>query len=118
MKQALGRLARISASHPWVVLALALALSVAALFAAARLPVYTSRQALLPQNTEVAQRLNTFLRKFGSASDLVVALEGAPRADRRPPDGGERGARARGAARRAEPTAAAMNEKSRLPLAS
>ena len=81
MKQALGRLARLSASHPWVVLALALALSVAALFAAARLPVYTSRQALLPQNTEVAQRLNTFLRKFGSASDLVVALEGAPRAE-------------------------------------
>ena len=60
---------------------MALVLSILAGWAAAQLPVYTSRQALLPQNTPVAQRLNAFLKKFGAASDLIVVLEGAPGAD-------------------------------------
>ncbi|MEY2681084.1 MAG: hypothetical protein RL661_1315 [Pseudomonadota bacterium] len=81
MKQLVTRIARASALHPWFVLSLTLILSAFALQAASHLPVYTSRQALLPQNTEVAWRLNRFLEKFGAASDLVVALENAPRAD-------------------------------------
>jgi hypothetical protein len=52
---------------------------VLAAWATIRLPVYTSRQALLPQNSDVAQRLDSFLAKFGAASDLIVVLEGAPR---------------------------------------
>jgi len=81
MKQLVIRMARASAQHPWFVLSFTLVVSVLALLAASHLPVYTSRQALLPQNTEVAWRLNRFLEKFGAASDLVVALENAPRAD-------------------------------------
>ncbi|MFM2007477.1 MAG: hypothetical protein RLZZ09_3132, partial [Pseudomonadota bacterium] len=81
MKQLVTRMARASAQHPWFVLSLTLILSAFALQAASHLPVYTSRQALLPQNTEVAWRLNRFLEKFGAASDLVVALENAPRGD-------------------------------------
>ncbi len=81
MKQLVSRLARTSARHPWLVLTVTLILSVFAIQAASRLPVYTSRQALLPQDTEVAWRFNRFLEKFGAASDLVVTLENAPRAD-------------------------------------
>jgi predicted RND superfamily exporter protein len=36
---------------------------------------------LLPQNTAVAQRFNDFLKNFGAAADLMVVLEGAPRAE-------------------------------------
>ena len=50
-------------------------------WATAQLPVYTSRQALLPQNTAVAKRFNDFLKNFGAASDLMVVLEGAPRSE-------------------------------------
>ena len=60
---------------------MALALSILAGWATAQLPVYTSRQALLPQNTAVAKRFNDFLKNFGAASDLMVVLEGAPRAE-------------------------------------
>ena len=79
MKKIVKRLAIISASKPWAVIGVALLLSLLAIQAAIKLPVYTSRQALLPQNTEVAARLNRFLETFGAASDLVVALENAPR---------------------------------------
>ncbi len=58
---------------------MALALSILAGWATAQLPVYTSRQALLPQNTAVAKRFNDFLKNFGAASDLMVVMEGAPR---------------------------------------
>ncbi len=81
LKQLVNRLARLCARHPWQVLAVAFVMSLFAAYGAARLPVYTSRQALLPQDTEVARRLNSFLEKFGAASNLVVALEGAPRGD-------------------------------------
>jgi predicted RND superfamily exporter protein len=73
------KLAERFARHPWWILALALVLSALAGWATVHLPVYTSRQALLPQNTDVARRLNGFLEKFGAASDLIVVLEGAPR---------------------------------------
>jgi len=67
------------AKHPGWVLTLALLLSILAGWATVRLPVYTSRQALLPQDNEVAKRFQSFLQKFGAASDLIVVLEGAPR---------------------------------------
>jgi len=35
----------------------------------------------MPNDTDVALRLNAFLEKFGAASDLIVVLEGAPRDD-------------------------------------
>ena len=74
-----AKIAESCARHPWRILALALLLSLLSLWAITHLPLYTSRQALLPQNTPVAERLNGFLRNFGAASDLIVVLEGAPR---------------------------------------
>ncbi|MGR8935030.1 MAG: sterol transporter cytoplasmic membrane protein BstA [Gammaproteobacteria bacterium] len=76
-----AKLAECFARNPWRVLGAALLLSIVAACAAAQLPVYTSRQALLPQNTEVATRFNDFLKNFGAASDLIVVLEGAPRSE-------------------------------------
>ncbi|MEN9681266.1 MAG: hypothetical protein RLZZ627_1159 [Pseudomonadota bacterium] len=70
-----------SARHPWWVLLVASAITALALFASVHLPVYTSRQALLPQDTEVAHRLNRYLETFGASSDLVVVLENAPRSE-------------------------------------
>lgn len=81
MNHLANRWARLCAGHPWTILLLALLVSLFAAYAVTRLPVHTSRQALLPQDTAVAQRLNRFLEKFGAASDLVVALEGTPRAE-------------------------------------
>ncbi len=79
--QRAAKLAECFARNPWRILGLALALSVLAGWATAQLPVYTSRQALLPQNTAVAKRFNDFLKNFGAASDLMVVLEGAPRSE-------------------------------------
>jgi len=79
MNRLVRSLAFLSARHPWWVLATALIISLLAVQAVIHLPVLTSRQALLPQNTEVAGRLNRFLDKFGAASDLVVVLENAPK---------------------------------------
>lgn len=76
-----AKVAERCARHPWRILGLALLLSILAGWATVQLPVLTSRQALLPQDTEVAGRLNRFLEKFGAASDLIVVLEGAPRKD-------------------------------------
>lgn len=78
ISQRVAKVAEYLASHPWRVLGLALILSIAAGWAAAQLPVHTSRQALLPQNTDVARRFNAFLKNFGAAADLIVVLEGAP----------------------------------------
>jgi predicted RND superfamily exporter protein len=73
-----AKLAECLARNPWWVLGIALALSILAGWATVQLPVLTSRQALLPQNTAVAKRFNDFLKNFGAASDLMVVLEGAP----------------------------------------
>jgi predicted RND superfamily exporter protein len=75
------KLAEYFARHPRWILGLALALSILAGWATVQLPVLTSRQALLPQNTAVAKRFNDFLKNFGAASDLMVVLEGAPRSE-------------------------------------
>jgi predicted RND superfamily exporter protein len=79
-----AKLAERCARHPWPILAVALLLSLLSVWATVYLPIYTSRQALLPQNTPVAERLNAFLKKFGAASDLIVVLEGAPRSELEP----------------------------------
>lgn len=81
IKQRIARVAECFARNPKRVLGVALAFSILAVWATLQLPVNTSRQALLPQNTEVAQRFNDFLKNFGAASDLIVVLEGAPRSD-------------------------------------
>jgi predicted RND superfamily exporter protein len=77
--QRAAKLAECFARNPWWVLGVALALSILAGWATAQLPIHTSRQALLPQNTVVAKRFNDFLKNFGAASDLIVVLEGVPR---------------------------------------
>jgi len=79
--QRAAKLAECFARNPWRILGVALLLSIIAGWATAQLPVYTSRQALLPQNTAVAKRFNDFLKNFGAASDLMVVLEGAPRSE-------------------------------------
>ncbi len=79
--QRAARVAERCARHPWGVLAFALVSSILSGLASAHLPFYTARQALLPKDTEVARRLDSFLTKFGAASDLIVVLEGAPRAE-------------------------------------
>jgi predicted RND superfamily exporter protein len=75
------RLAECFARNPWKILVLALSMSVLAGWATSQLPVHTSRQALLPQDTAVAKRFNDFLKNYGAASDLMVVLEGAPRSE-------------------------------------
>lgn len=76
-----ARAAEACARRPWRVLALALLLSVISLWAISKLPILTSRQALLPQDTDVVRRFDSFLTKFGAASDLIVVLENAPYAE-------------------------------------
>jgi len=79
--QRIAKIAESFARNPWWVLGLAMALTILAVWATVQLPVHTSRQALLPQNTAVAKRFNDFLKNYGAASDLMVVLEGAPRSE-------------------------------------
>jgi len=79
--QRVAKLTEFFARNPWWILGVALALSILAGWATAQLPVLTSRQALLPQNTAVVNRFNSFLKNFGAASDLMVVLEGVPRSE-------------------------------------
>ncbi|MDD2737764.1 MAG: MMPL family transporter [Methylomonas lenta] len=76
--QRVAKVAEFFARNPWRVLGVALVLLILAGWATSQLPVYTSRLALLPQNTAVAKRFNHFLENFGAASDLMVVLEGVP----------------------------------------
>jgi predicted RND superfamily exporter protein len=76
-----AKIAECFAKNPWKILVLALSMSVLAGWATLQLPVHTSRQALLPQDTAVAKRFNDFLKNYGAASDLMVVLEGAPRSE-------------------------------------
>lgn len=76
-----AKIAEYFARNPKRILGLALFFSILAGWATAQLPIHTSRQALLPQNTAVANRFNHFLENFGAASDLMIVLEGAPRSE-------------------------------------
>ncbi len=69
------------ARRPWRVLLAALILTGLASIGVFSIPFITSRKALLPRQADVTMRLERFLKKFGSASDLIVVLEGAPRED-------------------------------------
>lgn len=75
------RLAEQTARKPWAVLGICLAVTVLALWALFQLPMYTSRKALFRADQPMVQRLDRFMENFGAASDLIVAIEGAPRAD-------------------------------------
>jgi predicted RND superfamily exporter protein len=79
--QRIAKIAECFARNPWSILGAAMVLSILALWATLQLPVHTSRQALLPQDTAVAKRFNDFLENYGAASDLMVVLEGAPRSE-------------------------------------
>ncbi|MDO9164265.1 MAG: MMPL family transporter [Methylococcaceae bacterium] len=76
-----AKIAEYFARNPKKILGVALFFSILAGWATAQLPIHTSRQALLPQNTTVANRFNHFLENFGAASDLMIVLEGAPRSE-------------------------------------
>ncbi len=76
-----AKIAEYFARNPKKILGVALFFSILAGWATAQLPIHTSRQALLPQNTAVANRFNHFLENFGAASDLMIVLEGAPRSE-------------------------------------
>jgi predicted RND superfamily exporter protein len=67
----------------WRVVLLAALLTGVAGWGMTQIPLFSSRKVLLPKDTEVLQRLDRFLQKFGSASDLIVVLEGAPMAELR-----------------------------------
>jgi len=73
------RVAEAAARHRTVVLIAAGLITALAAWGAAHLPVRTSRKALFPEDEPVQQRLDSFIEKFGAASDLMVVLEGAPR---------------------------------------
>lgn len=64
----------------WV-LAVASVLTALAVWGTAKIDILTSRKALLNRDAEVSKRLDDYLRKFGSASDLIVVVEGAKRPD-------------------------------------
>ncbi|MBI4767505.1 MAG: MMPL family transporter [Deltaproteobacteria bacterium] len=81
MRNTIKKAAGFSAQNAWLVLSMALALTLFSLWGISKLPVYTARKALMPQKIPVAQRLQKFIDKFGSASDLIVVLENAPRAE-------------------------------------
>ncbi len=75
------RLAGLTARRPWITLGLCLGVTLLALWALFQLPMYTSRKALFRADQPMVQRLDHFMENFGAASDLIVAIEGAPRAD-------------------------------------
>ncbi len=64
------------ARHPWRVLVVALLLSLVAAWGTYLLPILTSRKALVPQDIPESKRLDRFLENFGSASDLILVVEG------------------------------------------
>ncbi len=66
------------ARHPVRTLLIALFITLIAGGIALQLPIVTSRKALFPQDTKVLVRLNRFLKEFGSGSDLMVVIKGAP----------------------------------------
>jgi len=73
------RVAEAAARHRTVVLIAAGLITALAAWGGAHLPIRTSRKALFPEDEPVQRRLDSFIEKFGAASDLMVVLEGAPR---------------------------------------
>ena len=67
------------AKHPWHVLLVVLVLTGFAVWGVSTLKIYTARNALFPKHIDVYQRLESFLKKFGAVSELVVVVEGVPK---------------------------------------
>jgi hypothetical protein len=65
------------ARHPWRVLIAGLLVTALSFIGILNIPIFTSRKALLPEDAEVSQRLDSYLEKFGAASDLIVVVENA-----------------------------------------
>ncbi len=65
--------------HRAIFLILALVMTLLSAWAAYNMDILTSRRALLPAKVDVTKRLNSFLKKFGSANDLIAVIQGAPR---------------------------------------
>ncbi len=63
----------------WIVLGAALVLTGLGVWGALEVDFLTSRKAMMPADTEVGQRLNRYMERFGAANDLILVLEGAPR---------------------------------------
>ncbi|HOI10669.1 MAG TPA: MMPL family transporter, partial [Myxococcota bacterium] len=77
----IASLAERTARRPWATLAACLVLTALSVWALFQLPMYTSRKALFRADQPMVQRLDRFMEDFGAASDLIVAIEGAPRPD-------------------------------------
>lgn len=75
------RLADRIARRPWTTLAVCAGLTLLSVWTLFQLPMYTSRKALFRPDQPMVQRLDRFMENFGAASDLIVAIEGAPRPD-------------------------------------
>jgi len=73
------RYAYFSARKPRTALFALFTVTFVSLFFVAKLPLFTARNALYPDKVDEVKRLNSFLKKFGSASDLIIVLEEAPR---------------------------------------
>ncbi len=65
------------ATHPWRVLALALALTAAALWPASRLRLETDLPSLLPRGAPAASAYRDFLTTFGGFEKVFVVVRGA-----------------------------------------
>ena len=73
-----GLLFSLSARRPWLVLSVALLLSVAAIgFTASRMEFLTGRDDLMPKNTAFNRDFHTFRAEFGDMEDIVVVIESA-----------------------------------------
>jgi predicted RND superfamily exporter protein len=77
----IGRIAGLSARNPWKFLAAAAVICGMSIWALMIMPTFTSRNALLSAKSDVVQRFNHYMENFGAASDLIIAIEGAPRQD-------------------------------------
>jgi predicted RND superfamily exporter protein len=71
--------ARYTARHPWTFLGVCAVLSGLGVWSVTQLPLHTSRKALYRADNPTVQRLDRYLEGYGASSDLIVAIEGAPR---------------------------------------
>jgi uncharacterized protein len=66
----------LASGHPWLVLSLAILLSVLSLwFTSQRMEFLTGRDDLMPKNTQFNRDFQTFRAEFGDMEDIVVVIE-------------------------------------------
>lgn len=73
------KIAALTAGYPWHTIAATLIITAVAGWSITKLPIYTSRQALLAPSSPEVERFDSFMQNFGAASDLIVPIEKAPR---------------------------------------